>query len=128
MRKGILCCPVCNSSNLRISALINYLQDEDGCWKAEELDMEDVRDVILQDYAEIYCENPHCGQPYIDGQPLLLEGNEGLYEYWLRINQMDLVGFNDLTAQQHEDFNEFLSTVEYEPWSGTIRECVELDR
>ena len=128
MSKGILCCPVCGSTNLAIEAVVKYVQNEEGDWEVEDMDIDAMRDTLLGTHSEVYCENECCGTPYKEGVALPLEGGETVIEFWFRVNQLGPVDLSSLSPEQTSELDSFLASIQYEPWQGTVGECVELDR
>ena len=110
-------CPVCGCCRVSTTALVKFIQNDDGDMIPELDDQEEVNAQVTWPNNVFKCENPECGIPSINGKqidPSIWEFNNGdLFTIWCETNPV------------RKAFHDWLDTLEYEPWEGLYAELVD---
>lgn len=130
-------CPVCGCCRVSTTALVKFIQNDDGDMIPELDDQEEVNNQVTWPNNVFKCENAECGIPSIDGKqidPTIWEFNNGdLFTIWCVLNNLDY----DKTKEEYETsceeetnptrkaFHDWVDSLEYEPWEGLYAELVD---
>lgn len=127
---GVRVCPICGSTDLMCDAVVSLQQDLNGAWKmtpGAAAALEDTEKYLSTDpNVEVTCGNPMCGTPHdpVTGEDI----KEDLTVYWLKKMGYDAdTELSKLPQELQDQYHEWCSTLEYNPWHGVLGDTVELN-
>lgn len=124
----VFACPVCGSTDLRSTVIIEVRQDSYGDWEPIVPDSDDVCHEMTNVNNEVSCMNSQCGPAKLaDGQELVIPEGMTFFEYWLQANGFPSgTLFDSLSDDQQQEYTAWEEELYWDAWSGVIGDCTIL--